>query len=158
MFLKSYSFLAAVAFLSCLVGCKQDTAKTATYPVTGTITQAGKPVAEADIIFVPSGAGGLAAFGKSDSQGKFEMRTFEPGDGVATGAYKVKITKLEKGNETDSTVYSDSEAEQETYNPEDGDLIVAPKNLLPKKYADHNSSGITHTVADLPTTLDVVIN
>lgn len=51
------------------------------------VTFKGQPVKGADIVFVPSTPEALAAFAKTGADGKFEMRTFEPGDGVVADTY-----------------------------------------------------------------------
>jgi hypothetical protein len=138
-----------VAFL----GCGTGTDNPPTYPVTGTVTLKGKPVAGADIVFVPSTPDALAAFAKSDAEGKFAMRTFEPGDGAVTGSYKVKVMKLEQGDVEETPVFDSTEAEAEIY--VEGDPVKPPKNLLPPRYADHNVSGLTVSVATEPVTFDI---
>lgn len=136
-----------------IAGCGSGDGNPPTYPVTGTVTYQGKPVEGADIVFVPSTPEALAAFAKSDADGKFAMRTFEPGDGVVAGSYKVKVVKLEPGDVEETPVFESSEEEAEFY--VEGDPVTPPKNLLPRKYADHNASGLTVTVAAEPLTFDI---
>ena len=143
----------ASMLLACLLGCGPENNNPPTFPVTGTVTFKGAPVAGADIVFVPTTPEALAAFAKSDAEGKFEMRTFEPGDGAVSGTYKVKVTKLEAGEVSETPVFESSEDEVEIY--VEGDPVTPPKNLLPPRYADHNSSGLTLTVAEEPVTFDI---
>lgn len=148
----------AGCLLVTMLGCGPTSDNPPTYPVTGTLTLAGKPVAGADIVFVPSTPEAKAAFGKSDAQGKYTLTTFAAGDGAVSGTYKVKVTKwdgLEPPAET--KVYVDAETESEQYNPGTVDVVRPPKNVLPAKYANENNSGLTHTVATTATTFDIAL-
>ena len=60
-------------------------------PVSGTVTLDGKPVEGAAVVFAPA-AGGPAASGTTDAQGKFQLTTVnEPG--AVPGEHVVTITK-----------------------------------------------------------------
>ncbi len=134
-------------------GCEPANDNPPTFPVTSTVTIKGQPVEGADIVFVPSTPEALAAFAKTDDDGKFEMRTIDPGDGVVAGTYKVMVSKLEAGKVDDTKVFATAEEEATAYA---GPEAVAPaKNLLPRKHADHNTSGLTHFVASQPTVFDI---
>lgn len=97
-----------------------------TVPVSGVLTLDGQPVEGATVMFVPAKGGlyaGGAAAGKTDGKGKYTLTTFKPGDGAVPGTYTVVITL----NVTD----------------ERGEV----KSLLPKRYADPRTSGLTVEVA-----------
>ena len=100
-----------------------------TFPVSGVVTMQGQPVEGASVSFesVGGGAGSLVAI--TDAQGKFMLQTYigndQPKDGLAPGEYRVAITKLE--------VVSD--------------MRRRPKDLLPKKFRDAKTSGLSATVA-----------
>jgi hypothetical protein len=61
--------------------------------------------------------------------------------------------KLEQGDVEETPVFDSTEAEAEIY--VEGDPVKPPKNLLPPRYADHNNSGLTVTVATEPVTFDI---
>lgn len=64
-------------------------------PASGTITFEGEPVADASVLFTPTGSGveaRLPATGKTDAQGKFKLTTKTPGDGAIPGDYVVSVT------------------------------------------------------------------
>jgi hypothetical protein len=90
--------------------------------VEGLVTLDGKPLAGAQVFSVPTrGPGGLAT---TDANGWFSLR--EPGarsDGVSVGLHKIGVSKVD----TSATVAEDQE----------------PKQLLPSKYADHLTSGLS---------------
>src|SRR6187399_2370414 len=77
-----------------LTGC-WGSSRPATYPVTGTVTSQGKPVAGAVITFVPTDAG-EAASAITDSEGKYALTTWAAGDGARPGEYRVKVSKQEQ--------------------------------------------------------------
>lgn len=64
---------------------------TKTYPVKGTVTYQGQPLAEVVISFVPEK--GRPASGTTDAQGSFSLSTFDPNDGAPAGAYKIAIAE-----------------------------------------------------------------
>ncbi len=130
-------------------GCGSGDEGPPMYEVKGSVTLKGKPVTEADVIFVPDSPGAQAAFGKTDASGAYKLSAVE-------GKYKVKVSKLDTPKKAGSgKVFSSSEEEIEFYNPEDGDKVQIAKNLVPKKFTDHNSSGLTHVVPKSPSSFDI---
>ncbi len=81
--------VALCVVLTPFVGCGDG--RPTRVPASGTVTLAGEPVAEAQVMFMP--AGDRMATGTTDADGRFELSTFEPGDGVVIGQHKVAITK-----------------------------------------------------------------
>ena len=146
-------------FLGCLglIGCTSQTSNPTTFPVVGTVTQNGKAVENAIVIFTPDG-NGEAASGTTDALGKFAMTTYSSNDGVRPGLYKIKVSKYDKPQIDDSqrVVNMTKEEEMKAYDP-DAKPPAPPKNLLPKKYENEQTSGITHTVADKATKLEIDI-
>lgn len=113
-----------------------------TYPVTGTLTQGGKPVEGATVLFVLSD-GKKSASGKTDGSGRYTLSTAKPGDGAVAGQYKVAITKLDTGGA------SGVDMSDPNYTPPDPNKAApVAKNLLPDKYAKPESSGLTATVKE----------
>lgn len=95
-----------------------------TYPITGKVTKAGKPIAGATVFFFPQG--GTKQFqelvpprGTTRSDGTFSLETFGENDGAPAGAYKVTITWNEAPahQRTKKNIHAfaddDPEAEQE---------------------------------------------
>ncbi len=78
-------------FAAVVGGCGDD--RPDTLPAGGTITYNGQPVAEARVMFLVEG--GRPASGMTDSEGRFELTTFEPGDGALPGEHKVTVSKKE---------------------------------------------------------------
>ncbi|MBN2293372.1 MAG: hypothetical protein JXM70_13165 [Pirellulales bacterium] len=61
-----------------------------TTKVTGTVTVNGKPANGFYVVFNPPK--GRPANGTTDSQGRFSLSTFDPGDGAVLGEHVVTIT------------------------------------------------------------------
>jgi hypothetical protein len=62
-------------------------------PVNGIVTVEGVgPLADVNVTFVPTATKGRPANGKTDSEGRFQLTTFAPQDGVLPGEYKVVIS------------------------------------------------------------------
>lgn len=97
---KTLGFVAyASAGLLFLAGCGGSTNYGPTFkvtPVTGKVTLAGAPLADADVTLIVQGAapaGFSAAGGKTDAQGHFEVMTGVQ-KGAPAGKYKVTVSKL----------------------------------------------------------------
>ncbi len=81
------ALLAAVGFA--LPGCGPTYPET--IPVTGTVTLNGRPVGGAAIVFTPEE--GEQATGTTDASGRFELSTFQLGDGALPGKHRVTVAK-----------------------------------------------------------------
>ncbi|MFO7905741.1 MAG: hypothetical protein ACQESR_01330 [Planctomycetota bacterium] len=152
-------FVLAAVGLSWVSGCSNGVDRLPVYPVSGTVTQNGEPVADAQVAFVPVGEGegedkGKTATGNTASDGTYELTTYSAGDGAAAGNYKVKITKISRppGGDAPPAESGDESVdltEDESYAPPSaggGEPDWTPENLLPEKYADPDESGFTATV------------
>lgn len=81
--------LAAGVLAICLTSCGGSGLSS----VSGVVLMDGQPYGGVDIIFHPESGGGANATAVADiDTGKFRMGTFEPGDGVKPGTYKVTVT------------------------------------------------------------------
>lgn len=110
---------------------KKNRPKTA--PAKGAITLNGKPLDDAQVVLVPT-SGSTGCSGKSDAKGAFELAAFPPDPGVVPGSYKVMIVKSEIPTTPDPN------------SPESNKAMYA-KLLVPKKYTDPETSGLT---VDIP--------
>ena len=96
-------------------------------PVTGTVLFQGRPVEGADVMFMPKD--GRAAMGSTNAKGRFELLTFEPGDGAIIGEHAVSIVKKVEA------------APKSIANP-----YAPTRDVLPKRYGSTRQSGLTATV------------
>ncbi|NLS93447.1 MAG: carboxypeptidase regulatory-like domain-containing protein [Planctomycetaceae bacterium] len=130
-----------LAVLMGLAGCSPDSRRDGPEMVriTGVVTLDGEPLEGAHIRFSPD-VSGPAAFAVSDKRGRYELRTYEPGDGIIPGTYHVTVNKevVEPGMEFESQVA------MEAYLKESGDRPSATKivNTVPEKYASKKTSGL----------------
>jgi hypothetical protein len=103
-------------------GCSGPDSPIPMSQVSGTVTYRGAPLTKGTISFMPV-TGTNTSTGEI-ANGKYSLSTFTKGDGVPPGEYKVAITAWEK-------------------EPGMGETGVS---LLPAKYLDANSSGLTANV------------
>ena len=148
----SVSTLVAVGIV--LSGCS-NSSKPPTYPVTGTVTMQGKPVAGAAITFVPT-TEGEAASAITDSEGKYALTTWAAGDGARPGEYRVKVSKQEQQAVDPSKLVQNlsTEEEQKIY-VENKKPAPPAKSLIPSKFENEETSGLVHKVEEKPTTFDI---
>jgi hypothetical protein len=127
-------------------GCgKKGPEQHGTVKVTGTVKYNGNPVEGATVTFIPSESKdmqnkgkGNAAFGTTDKDGTFVLRTFNPDDGGVPGKYIVTVTKYEK-----RSVEAVSDVDSSDYNPEEeATATKPPKNELPSKYESIKNSDL----------------
>lgn len=152
--------LTGVAAAAIVLGgaCNRGTNKPKTYPVTGTVTLNGQPVAGATVNFTPKEraapgqSGPQAASAVTDEQGKYQIGTFAKGDGALPGEYLVSVTKYEGGGPTGG-----SSSEEEYRPPVPGEEPPVPKNVLPQQYANPNTSGLSIKVEAKANTYDITL-
>ncbi|MDX1929774.1 MAG: hypothetical protein SFV81_24825 [Pirellulaceae bacterium] len=105
------------------------------YKAGGTVLLDGKPCPEAVVTFF-SDTNSVSATGRTNAEGKFQLTTYNDGDGAVEGAHKATVVKREFVEE--KTKY-DSANERS--------VALIPKELLPKKYMTPSTSGLSYTVA-----------
>jgi len=117
-----------------LSACSSHSDDPTTSPVTGLVTFDGSPVAGAIVTFSPkAGSSATAAQTKTDAEGKFDVQIFldmgkRTQRGLMPADYQISIIQMK--------------------NPSGEVLrIMTPKNLLPKKYASLQTSGLETTVS-----------
>lgn len=121
-------------FLTCLTivaGCSRD-AGPKCFPVYGSVTYDGQPLAEAMIVFHPldgETSHTPRPLAYTDSDGNFDLTTIAPGDGAPAGNYAITVEWREL--------------------KQDGDELVRDgRNLLPDRYRDPKTSGFRCVVAE----------
>lgn len=124
------SWMGVLALAAAAVGCGGP----APVPAGGTVTYNGQPVANANIVFTPTGssgeAGGRIATGQTDAQGKFTLSTEKPDDGAVPGDYTVTVApKAAVGVEGDYSLPA-----------------AQAKPPFPAHYTDPTSSPLKQTV------------
>lgn len=107
-----------------VIGCSGgDTQRPKTVQVSGVVTYAGTPVDQAEVTFVKDGISRFPS-GTTDSNGKYQLTTFDKNDGAVVGTYSVTVTKIEAtGPKTQEDLAK-------------GMPMTPPKSLVPEKYMD----------------------
>ena len=127
--------IAALA-VCCLVaaGCGSDGLETA--EVTGTVSLDGEPLSHGTVTFTPEK--GRAATGAIQSDGTFTLSTYKNGDGAVVGEHKIAVTCAEK-------IGDDQQGEPQSL---DAGMFARTRTLIPAKYTDYSTSGLTFDVKD----------
>ncbi|MBX6316173.1 MAG: hypothetical protein IRY99_25170, partial [Isosphaeraceae bacterium] len=128
---RPWTWPVAITLLALVpLGCGRSGPELA--PVTGKVTYKGQPVPRGTISFQPvDPKQGAPATGTIEPDGTYTMQTTEPGDGVRPGQYRVAITAREEAPILD-------------YIPKTPP--PPPKSLIPEKYENPETSGLTATV------------
>ncbi|WP_165072872.1 hypothetical protein [Paludisphaera rhizosphaerae] len=108
--------------------------------VYGTVTLNGKPVTKGTVSFVTTSPEGRNATGTISEDGSYTLQTENPGDGALLGDYKVGLVSRED-------VLLD-------YIPK---KPIPPKRLIPEKYENPNTSGLTAKVESGSNTKDFAL-
>jgi hypothetical protein len=106
-------------------------------PVEGTVTLDGKPLADATVTFIPTGATmGQSSFGSTDTEGHFVLKTAEGHAGAPAGRYKVVISKWLN---PDGTVFRPS--------PDVSPMDSTAKESISPAYSEADRTQLEATVA-----------
>jgi hypothetical protein len=118
-----------VVGLACLAGCGRKSAdgRPTLVPVSGQVLVNKQPSEGARVVFSPDGHA-YAAAAVTDAEGRFELQTFDPGDGAVPGNYKVMVSKFEVIDRPDGG--------------------VDENHFLPEKYRNPAASGLTAVVTE----------
>lgn len=137
-----HRFFPVLIATAALVGCTGgDADRVAVYPVSGVVTMDGDPVAGATVTFSPK-AGQPTAVGRTDAQGKYQLTTYESGDGAAPGEYAVLISKSDVGPVEEIAHGPDFESPAQHRAQQRGG------SMLPAQYANAADTPLTATVAE----------
>ena len=100
--------------------------------VGGIVTLDGQPLTKGQVQFLPDsskGTKGRMAVGLIGSDGRFKLTAFKPGDGALVGFHKVVVI---------------CEEDMPAFDPKSPP--PPPKSLIPIRYTDANTSGLTAEV------------
>jgi hypothetical protein len=132
------SLVAGLGLVLALVGCSHDPNMPKLGKVHGKVTYKGQPLDGGHIVFNPAtgkgGESGQVATGEINSDGTYEMTTFNTGDGAILGQHIVTVT-FQKGEMPKPDEYSRIN-------------YVLPKNVTPTKYAAADKSPLRCTVGE----------
>ena len=123
------------ALLVVLCGCGERGQKLV--KSSGVVTYKGKPLPEASVTFVPT-EGGLPSIGRTDPSGRFELTT-SGRPGAPLGSFDVAISAVRQKRPV-----SPGEAASMTT----AQIEANHEQLIPQKYNNLITSGLTATVVD----------
>jgi len=133
-------FLLCCVAMSSVPGCgkrkdKWTEQRPPVYVTTGQVLNNGVPVDKAVVKFQPIDSVGKPGFAVTDADGRFEVQTFDPGDGLTAGKHRVAIQKVQlvdaQGNVLERLV---------------DDRPTTEQHLLPEKYSTFSKSGLEVTI------------
>jgi hypothetical protein len=104
----------------------------------GVVRFNGQPL-EGALVTLTSPALSVSATGRTDAEGKFLLTTFEPGDGAVPGKHKVSVSKVQAPSQV-----VDKSAAPVWRNAR----TPPPRWLIPKRYGNAETSGLTVEVAE----------
>ena len=132
------SRMLAILLTMSLCGCGSKSNGPELAHMKGTVTFAGKPLKNATVVFLPDQPGVRLASGITDDNGRFDLMTEVPGDGVVPGKHRVTIT----ARAADQPLT----AEQQLALQATGSSLPPAKALIPEKYFNFATSGLTAEV------------
>ena len=138
--LASRRSILAILLLAMLAGCGQK--GPAMGRVSGVVTYEGKPLAAANVMFLPV-QGGRPATATTDDRGRFTLTTFTTNDGALVGEHHVTIVKL------DAPASSTPVPQSEPLSPAVPGIPTStalPASQIPERYGKSATSGLTATV------------
>ena len=129
------SLVAVVALTAALAGCGGNSKGPELARVQGTVSFKGQPLKNATVVFFPNQPGARPASGITGENGRFELMTEVPGDGVVKGQHRVSITAREAAPELS--------LEQQSALSLTTEGAPVGKPLIPEKYFRFETSGLT---------------
>lgn len=133
-------------------GCGDSSA--VQYPVTGKVTlPGGASAAGCTVVFV-SETSGAAGTGSVQADGTYAAKC-QGAEGLPAGTYQVSISPpSQEMSEAEYATYMDaSEADKKKMDAERADK----EKIVPEKYRDAKTSGLTCEVKDGPQTFDITV-
>jgi hypothetical protein len=135
------ALLTGLFLASAFAGCGGDADKPKLGKVHGKVTLDGNPVDRGRVVFTPAagkgGETGQTATGEINSDGTFDLTTFDTGDGAILGQHIATVTIPEKGSENLGKPDASGRIEYKL-----------PKSVAPNKYEKVDSSPLRYTVKE----------
>ena len=124
-------------------------ARPKTVKVTGKVVYKGQPVAGASVAFLGDGSS-TPALGRTDAEGRFELTTFDAGDGAVVGTHKVTVAKIvPPKSASTSTGIGSMEAAAKKASERGNEMPsedAGTLSLLPEKYAQAATTDLSFEV------------
>ncbi|MEQ1831064.1 MAG: hypothetical protein ABL921_34270 [Pirellula sp.] len=131
---RSSTWILCSCLLGLALGCNSGDEWTAkrpkVYRASGTLKLDGQALEGATVIY-HSQSYDVSAQGISDKNGKFQLTTYDQGDGAVAGGHKVVITKR---------IFEEKKTKYNT--PEENSVALIPKDLLHKRYSSPDTTTV----------------
>lgn len=124
-------------------GCSGEKNRPVLARVSGKVSFNTKPLAKAQIYFFPEKTGIRTALGETDEQGRYNLWTYEMGDGAPVGKHKVTINLRGPLERIPLHASAKAEGKGEAYYEQ---ATMEGKPLIPPKYFNAMTSGLTAEV------------
>lgn len=147
----------ALLFPVLLVGCGGSD-RPSLAPASGVVRLDGEPVEGATVTFIPVG-GGRPASGRTDSNGRYTIKTYHDAPGAIVGDHKVGVVKMSGPGlyaiQGDAPATAQSSSEEDDGSDSLSEIAVvdsgeAPEPEIvydvPQQYMNANESGLVVTV------------
>lgn len=134
---RVFGVAAFVLTLALIAGC--GSGGPATIPIRGEVTLNGQPLKDVPqglVHYLPKSGDGRQASGRIQPDGSFELTTFQKADGVVPGEYNITV----------SAYTTRPELTREQVEAAHGAGIAKARLLVPEKYTDASTSGLSDTV------------
>lgn len=122
----------------CLAASGCGSGKLDVAPVKGKVTHNKKPLQFGSVVF--QSEKGLPATGQIQPDGTYTLTTYASGDGAVVGSHKVQITC--------------TDTQKPGFTPPAGQELPVGKSLIPTKYNQADTSGLTAEVKSGPNQID----
>jgi hypothetical protein len=123
--------------------------------VSGVIKYNDKPLAKAAVVFFPDQEGIRSAMGVTDDQGRYTLWTYDPGDGAPVGKHKVTVTLRGAPEKVEMHPSVVNKGLGEAYYEQ---AAAMGKPLIPEKYFNPMTSGLTADVKSGSNTQDIALS
>jgi hypothetical protein len=133
--------------LAAMVGCGdgEPAGRPARVPAGGVVRHNGQPLPGATVVLIPvSDTHGATAM--TDNEGRFQLQTFDPGDGAVPGKYQVTVRKVEM---VAGRPMANSEGGNGGEGGDEASVIQSiERPLIPEKYFRPTTSGLEAEVSE----------
>jgi hypothetical protein len=148
-FASSLATFGVALGLLAIVGCGGD-GLPKRYQVSGKVTYKGAPVPKGTITFMPDDpAKGRAAYGEI-MDGAYQLSTGGKNDGAMPGSYKIRIIAVDQDmSKVLANAGGGGGRQDDVYA-----AMKSAKRLIPAKYSETSTSGLTATVEEKSNTID----
>ncbi len=147
--MQRFSLAAAIlcAALLAVSGCGRGRGNMG--QVSGTVRYQGEPIRDGSIVFEVSG--NRPASGKIVDGQITQVTTFEPNDGVPVGSAKIAVRAFDDDDTASAVMDHPGDIQRQ----ETEGYMEVPKSLLPERYADPDTSGLTFQIERGENVLDL---